>query len=1210
MKGAYVMKFVLTSFAGILLSASAIFAMGEDIMIRESLQHSERLIYVEQGWGALGLGTCAYAPGTTPLPMRIGDAVYNDGLGTHAVSKICVELDASCMRFEAVVGVQPEQAGGSVIFSALLDDRLVFETAIVRSGDPPIRVSLDVRGGQILTLLVNDAGDGIVCDAAHWAQARLLRDPAIIKEPNAKENTVDLVPFAQIFYSDKQRLDGAHNGRFDPFPLYELNFETLIQPNSDGIYHVPIGMVPGFRWAERRRIRRVELEFEDADEMIAPELVSVQRWVMNAYGITPGGSRWQGRWEPLPGKLHVEGSRLIHEVKWSGDFTHRNEGAMKIRWMFKDVNKPVAIRKMSAYSETPWMDNIIELRAERPIGKIAWSIYNGIIIDTQKQTQLNGLWDGASPLQLNVRHAASRPWPSDRTDLRFELENGSGFAIAIEDILKEGCVYIKSYGIWATILPSNETINAYRMRFEGTQTLLERVRKSPDQTLEQAMRVVNWADARQGPTVISLACDNRKFLVGRAGDVQFETDKAVYDNADSFSGVSYSHCLTPRLGFEMNTELYRWLENGWAPVLRFERREHGVLYQMRAYVAPAGEAIAGAPLWFNQQPLFVMEIEAINETSSPTRTRLQLGMTYGQGVLESSVLNNDLDDDEPKTWLWQEKGSLIGLMVTKGAMSGIADGMPLIETSLNPGTSAAMTVFIPAWNGATPEILGALDVKKLRASTFSYWDTVLASSMQISIPNMWLMNIIRANQVHCLLAARNIDHNLIAPWIGSMHYGPLESESQSVLRGMAAMGHLEFAKRGHDYFISHYTKEGFIRPTYTIMGTGWHLWMLGEFVAFSGNVEWMRSHADEVAKVCDWVDTQISKTGELGLFPPGAMADWEMFAFYFYMNGYFYAGLEAAGQALEMIDHPSAPKFLATADKLRASIREAFHAIQAKAPVVQLQDGTWVPFYPTHAECPGPVESLYPGEDAGRSWAYDVDLGSHHLIPQGVLDPMSADAEWITNHFEDIQCLRDGWGRYPSAQSKVDWFNFGGFTKVQPYYARFAEIYALRDDIKPYIRSYFNALASLLNPEDLSIWEHFFVGAYSKTHETGGFLHQTRMMFVLEREKELWLAPFMSDVWQYDGAQIEVRQAPTRFGEVAYGMTVTPNEVQAWIEPPVRESPETLILRIRPMDGRAIGHVLAIADGEEISVCYDAKTQTIRMSQPPKTRIELTAFRK
>ena len=62
-------------------------------------------------------------------------------------------------------------------------------------------------------------------------------------------------------------------------------------------------------------------------------------------------------------------------------------------------------------------------------------------------------------------------------------------------------------------------------------------------------------------------------------------------------------------------------------------------------------------------------------------------------------------------------------------------------------------------------------------------------------------------------------------------------------------------------------------------------------------------------------------------------------------------------------------------------------------------------------------------------------------------------------------------GSYPAAMNEADWFNMGGFSKAQPYYSQIPEIYALRDEARPFLRSYFNTLASLVNAEVLSIYE-------------------------------------------------------------------------------------------------------------------------------------------
>ncbi len=105
----------------------------------------------------------------------------------------------------------------------------------------------------------------------------------------------------------------------------------------------------------------------------------------------------------------------------------------------------------------------------------------------------------------------------------------------------------------------------------------------------------------------------------------------------------------------------------------------------------------------------------------------------------------------------------------------------------------------------------------------------------------------------------------------------------------------------------------------------------------------------------------------------------------------------------------------------------------------------------------------------------------------------------MIDYLEDVQFLRTSWVK---DWSKSDAFDWGGFAKMQPYYCRIAEIYAQRDDVKPFLRSYFNMIPALVNFEDLTFWEDmlgngYAAGAWNKTHETGWFLGQTRTMFIL-----------------------------------------------------------------------------------------------------------------
>ena len=112
------------------------------------------------------------------------------GLGTHAKSEIVYGLDGEFDgRFEAWVGVDAEMTGrnrGSVVFQVFGDDERLFDSGVMRSNQPAKRVSVSVTGVTELRLVVTDAGDGINCDHADWADALVIGQRSETPSPAAE----------------------------------------------------------------------------------------------------------------------------------------------------------------------------------------------------------------------------------------------------------------------------------------------------------------------------------------------------------------------------------------------------------------------------------------------------------------------------------------------------------------------------------------------------------------------------------------------------------------------------------------------------------------------------------------------------------------------------------------------------------------------------------------------------------------------------------------------------------------------------------------------------------------------------------------------------------------------------------------------------------------------------------------------------------------
>jgi len=109
-------------------------------------------------------------------PLRLAGKVYARGLGVHSRTELTYSLDGGYQSFAATLGIDDSVLGaGSVIFRVFGDEKLLFESPIVRGGDVPLEVKLAVKGVLLLRLEVDFADQGDAADHANWADARLLR---------------------------------------------------------------------------------------------------------------------------------------------------------------------------------------------------------------------------------------------------------------------------------------------------------------------------------------------------------------------------------------------------------------------------------------------------------------------------------------------------------------------------------------------------------------------------------------------------------------------------------------------------------------------------------------------------------------------------------------------------------------------------------------------------------------------------------------------------------------------------------------------------------------------------------------------------------------------------------------------------------------------------------------------------------------------------
>ncbi len=111
--------------------------------------------------------------------LRLGDGVYDKGLGMHPRTRISYRLDGGYRRFEAVVGLDPRTGRDGGARVRVLADGKPLDLGPEREltgRTAPLTIFADVTGAKELTLEVDYGRRGDVQAHVNWVDARLIRE--------------------------------------------------------------------------------------------------------------------------------------------------------------------------------------------------------------------------------------------------------------------------------------------------------------------------------------------------------------------------------------------------------------------------------------------------------------------------------------------------------------------------------------------------------------------------------------------------------------------------------------------------------------------------------------------------------------------------------------------------------------------------------------------------------------------------------------------------------------------------------------------------------------------------------------------------------------------------------------------------------------------------------------------------------------------------
>ena len=112
---------------------------------------------------------------TVGLPLRIGEARYEHGLGMHAPGHIRIHSPQKIVRLVSWIGIDHQygrEKAGSVEFHVQIPgSQPVFQKFVADNSVRAEKLDVKFEATNQLDLIVTDGGDGISCDHADWGEA-------------------------------------------------------------------------------------------------------------------------------------------------------------------------------------------------------------------------------------------------------------------------------------------------------------------------------------------------------------------------------------------------------------------------------------------------------------------------------------------------------------------------------------------------------------------------------------------------------------------------------------------------------------------------------------------------------------------------------------------------------------------------------------------------------------------------------------------------------------------------------------------------------------------------------------------------------------------------------------------------------------------------------------------------------------------------------
>jgi hypothetical protein len=341
---------------------------------------------------------------------------------------------------------------------------------------------------------------------------------------------------------------------------------------------------------------------------------------------------------------------------------------------------------------------------------------------------------------------------------------------------------------------------------------------------------------------------------------------------------------------------------------------------------------------------------------------------------------------------------------------------------------------------------------------------------------------------------------------------------------------------------------------------GFILWALAEHYKLTGDKVWLRKVAPRMVRSCDWIIRERSRTktagaGErprhYGLLPKGRASDNATVDYFYWTDTYSYAGLRGTADVLPAIGmEKEAERLGAEADDYRACILDS-----VERSIVRTTDPPFVPQGPYLNRPPTAADLL-------ASW-YGL-CSPIYMVEMGLFGASDPKAGWVERTIEKSVMT-----------SGLPTLDRPGY--IDPHYVyNQALSQLLRGDAEKFLWTFYSVFAygqarstyAALETNDIATgssgqaWDSLRM---PHMHSGSRVLALLRIALLLEDGETLHLMAGTPRGWLAAGKTVEVRGAPSLFGEVAFRSESRPSrrEIAVTVEPPSRR-PARVVLHVRP----------------------------------------------